>query len=30
MELPELFIGAVPIVLLTLAFVQAFKEWFNL
>ena len=30
MELPELFIGAIPTVLLTLAFVQAFKEWFNL
>ena len=29
-NLPELFIGAIPIVLLTLAFTQAFKEWFSL
>ena len=29
-QLPELFIGTIPIVLLTLAFVQAFKEWLEL
>ena len=29
-NLPELFIGAIPVLLLTLAFTQAFKEWFSL
>lgn len=29
-NLPELFIGSIPVILLTLAFTQAFKEWFKL
>ena len=29
-QLPELFIGSISVLLLTVAFTQAFKEWFSL
>jgi hypothetical protein len=29
-QLPELFIGSIPVILLTVAFTQALKEWFSL
>ena len=29
-QLPELFIGTISVLLLTVAFTQAFKEWFSL